>query len=138
MTSAKWRSTSMSNTTTPASDIPNMTLCNSLIVCVTGSTASTVRLPDCSITSCILDWLTGYPQMRTALLYVLAGQYEHADVPGELVIKADQASVTQALGGDPVRAMAAPKHALQRKLLDGLHYLLREEPRLNQDGTGDG
>lgn len=39
-----------------------------------------------------------------------------------------------ALGGDPARVMAAPKHALQRKLLDGLRYLLREEFKLNQPG----
>ena len=31
---------------------------------------------------------------------------------GELVVQADRASVAQELGGDPTRAMAAPKHAL--------------------------
>src|SRR3546814_8408691 len=51
---------------------------------------------------------------------------------GELVIQADRASVAQSLGGDPARAMAAPKHALQRKLLEGLRYLLKEELKLNQ------
>jgi len=66
----------------------------------------------------ILDWLSSYPPLWSAFLYVLAGQYEHAGVLGELVIQADRASVAQALGGDPERAMAAPKHALQRKLLD--------------------
>lgn len=73
-----------------------------------------------------------------ALLYVLAGQYEHAGVLGELVIQADQASVAQALGGDPAKAMAAPKHALQRKLLEGLRYLLKEELKLNQPQASDG
>ena len=86
----------------------------------------------------ILDWLSGFPQLWSALLYVLAGQYEHAGVLGELVIQADRASVAQALGGDPTRAMAAPKHALQRKLLDGLRYLLREELKLNQPQASDG
>src|SRR3546814_7764244 len=57
---------------------------------------------------------------------------------GELVIQADRASVAQALGGDPARAMAAPKHALQRKLLEGLRYLLREELKLNQPQASDG
>lgn len=82
----------------------------------------------------ILDWLSDYQDLWSALLYVLAGQYEHAGTLGELVVKADQASVALALGGDPARAMAAPKHALQRKLLDGLRYLLREEFKLNQPG----
>lgn len=86
----------------------------------------------------ILDWLSSYPPLWSALLYVLAGQYEHAGVLGELVIQADRASVAQSLGGDPARAMAAPKHALQRKLLDGLRYLLKEELKLNQPQASDG
>ncbi|HDQ8934267.1 MAG: MobH family relaxase [Comamonas sp.] len=86
----------------------------------------------------ILDWLSGYPSLWAPLLYVLAGQYEHAGVLGELVVQADRASVAQELGGDPTRAMAAPKHALQRKLLDGLRYLLKEELKLNQPEASDG
>ncbi|MCA8917348.1 MAG: DNA-binding domain-containing protein, partial [Planctomycetes bacterium] len=39
---------------------------------------------------------------------------------------------------DPSRALAAPRHALQRKLLDGLRYLLKEELKLNQGGPADG
>ena len=86
----------------------------------------------------ILDWLSQYPPLWSALLYVLAGQYEHAGVLGELVMQADRASVAQELGGDPAKAMAAPKHALQRKLLDGLRYLLKSELKLNQAGPADG
>ena len=86
----------------------------------------------------IFDWLSGYPDLWAALLYVLAGQYEHAGTLGELVVQADQASVAQELGGDPGKALAAPRHALQRKLLDGLRYLLREEFKLNQPQASDG
>lgn len=86
----------------------------------------------------IFDWLSRYPDLWAALLYVLAGQYEHAGTLGELVVQADQASVAQELGGDPAKAMAAPKHALQRKLLDGLRFLLREEFKLNQPQASDG
>lgn len=86
----------------------------------------------------ILDWLSGFQQVWSPLLYVLAGQYEHAGVLGELVIQADRASVAQELGGDPARAMTAPKHALQRKLLDGLRYLLKEDLKLNQPQASDG
>ena len=86
----------------------------------------------------IFDWLSGYPDLWAALLYVLAGQYEHAGTLGELVVQVDQASVAQELGGDPSKALAAPKHALQRKLLDGLRYLLKEEFKLNQAGPADG
>ncbi|MCK2094540.1 MobH family relaxase [Thauera aromatica] len=86
----------------------------------------------------LLDWLSTFPPLWSALLYVLAGQYEHAGVLGELVIQADRASAAQALGGDPARAMAAPTHALQRKLLDGLRYLLKEELKLNATQASDG
>ena len=86
----------------------------------------------------ILDWLSGFPSLWAALLYIMAGQYEHAGVLGELVVKADRASVAQELGGDPAKAMAAPKYALQRKLLDGLRYLLKEELKLNQPQASDG
>ena len=86
----------------------------------------------------ILDWLSGFPELWAALVYMLAGQYEHAGVLGELVSQADQASVAQALGGDPAKAMAAPRHALQRKLLEGLRYLLRETLKINQPQASDG
>ncbi|AMG43364.1 TPA: MobH family relaxase [Pseudomonas aeruginosa] len=86
----------------------------------------------------LLDWLCCYPALWAPLLYVLAGQYEHAGVLGELVVQADRASVAQELGGDPSRAMAAPKHALQRKLLEGLRFLLKEELKLNRAEASDG
>lgn len=86
----------------------------------------------------ILDWLSGYPAAWASLLYVLAGQYEHAGVLGELVVQADRASVAQELGGDPARALSVPKSALQRKLLDGLRYLLKQELKLNQPEASDG
>lgn len=69
----------------------------------------------------ILDWLSSYPVLCTSLLYVPAGQYEHASMLGELVIQADRASVAQELGGNPNRViLKVPKQALQCKLLDGL------------------
>jgi len=86
----------------------------------------------------ILDWLSGYPELWAALLYVLAGRYEHAGLLGELVVQADRASVAHDLGGDPAKAKEAPQQALQRKLLDGLRYLVREVLRLNQPEASDG
>ncbi|MGL4668127.1 MAG: MobH family relaxase, partial [Saezia sp.] len=85
----------------------------------------------------ILDWLCQTPKLWASFLYVLAGQFEHAGILGEIITKADQASVAQELGGDPVKVMAAPKHALQRKLLDGLRYLVKEELKLNNSGPSD-
>lgn len=100
--------------------------------------ASTSLLYHQIIDASILDWLSQTPELWAALLYVLAGQFEHAGIVGEIVTRADQASVAQELGGDPAKAMAAPKHALQRKLLDGLRYLVKEELKLNNAGPSDG
>ncbi|WP_122656062.1 MobH family relaxase [Burkholderia pseudomallei] len=86
----------------------------------------------------IMDWLSDFPELWSALLYVLAGHKEHAGVLGELVTQADQASVAQELGGNPQKALLAPKHALQRKLLDGLRHLVRNELKLNQPQASDG
>ena len=85
-----------------------------------------------------LDWLSGFPELWGAVLHALAGQYEHAGILAELVIRADQASVARALGGDPAQALNAPRHALQRKLLDGLRYLLHDVFKLNQPEASDG
>lgn len=86
----------------------------------------------------VLDWLHGFPELWASLLYVLAGQYEHAGILGELVQQADGASVAQELGGNPEQAQRAPKQTLQRKLLDGLRYLIKERLRLNQPEASDG
>jgi len=86
----------------------------------------------------ILDWLSRFPDLWSSFLFVLAGQNEHAGILGELVTKADQASVAQELGGDPAKVLAAPKHALQRKLLDGLRFLLNDSLKINQPQASDG
>jgi integrating conjugative element relaxase (TIGR03760 family) len=86
----------------------------------------------------IFDWLSDFRDPWVALLYVLAGQLDHAGVLGEIVSQADQASVAADLGGDPSRARMAPKQALQRRLLDGLRHLVRNELKLNQPHGSDG
>lgn len=86
----------------------------------------------------ILDWLSGYSELWSALLYILAGHKDQAGVLGDLVMQADQASVAQELGGNPQKALLAPKQALQRKLLDGLRHLVRNELKLNQPQASDG
>ena len=91
------------------------------------------------LTPDILDWLSGFSELWAQLIFILAGHYEHAGILGEIVVKADQASVAQELGGNPLRALSAPKQSLQRQLADGLRYLVRDTLRLNQaDGPADG
>lgn len=91
------------------------------------------------LTPNILDWLSVFPEVWAELVFILAGQYENAGTLGEIVVQADQASVAQELGGNPARALTAPKQSLQRKLADGLRYLVRDKFKLNQpDGPSDG
>lgn len=91
------------------------------------------------LTPDILDWLSGFSELWAQLIFILAGHYEHAGILGELVVKADQASVAQELGGNPLRALSAPKQSLQRQLAEGLRFLVRDTLRLNQaDGPADG
>ncbi|KPX30021.1 MULTISPECIES: MobH family relaxase [Pseudomonas syringae group] len=86
-----------------------------------------------------LDWLSGFPELWSQLVFAFAGQYEHADILGEIVSQADQASVAQELGGNPGRAMSAPKQSIQRQLAEGLRMLVAEKFKLNQpDGPSDG
>ncbi|WP_162882924.1 MobH family relaxase [Pseudomonas amygdali] len=86
-----------------------------------------------------LDWLSGFPELWSQLVFTFAGQYEHADILGEIVSQADQASVAQELGGNPGRAMSAPKQSIQRQLAEGLRMLVADKFKLNQpDGPSDG
>ena len=83
----------------------------------------------------ILDWLSAYPMPWCSLLYVLAGQYEHAGMLGELVIQADRISTAQNIGGNPAKAMQAPVRSLQHHLLSALRHLVKNELKLNQVGA---
>lgn len=87
----------------------------------------------------VLDWLSSYRELWSSLIFVLAGQYQHAGVLGEMIVQADQASVAQELGANPQRAMEAPKNTIQRQLADGLRTLVIEKFKLNQpEGPSDG
>lgn len=83
----------------------------------------------------ILDWLSTFPALWGNLLHLLAGQYEHAGILGELVIQADRASTAQNLGGNPGKALQAPLHSLQHHLIRGLRHLVQHELKLNQPGA---
>ena len=86
----------------------------------------------------ILDWLSTFPALWGHLLHLLAGQFEHAGVLGELVIQADRISTARNLGGNPSKVLQAPIHSLQYHLLRGLRHLLRHELKLNQPQASDG
>ncbi|QOJ93869.1 MULTISPECIES: MobH family relaxase [Pseudomonas] len=83
----------------------------------------------------LLDWLSGFAELWSQLLFLLADHYEHAGTLGELVLQADRVSTAQNIGGNPAKALQAPKHSLQHHLLTGLRHLVKNEFRLNQPGA---
>ncbi|UPL08263.1 integrating conjugative element relaxase, PFGI-1 class [Pseudomonas sp. IsoF] len=83
----------------------------------------------------LLDWLSDYPELWSQLLFLLADHYEHAGTLGELVLQADRVSTAQNIGGNPAKALQAPKHSLQHHLLTGLRHLVKNEFKLNQPGS---
>ncbi|MGE8049738.1 MobH family relaxase [Pseudomonas monteilii] len=83
----------------------------------------------------LLDWLSDYPELWSQLLFLLADHYEHAGTLGELVLQADRVSTAQNIGGNPAKALQAPKHSLQHHLLTGLRHLVKNELKLNQPGA---
>ena len=83
----------------------------------------------------LLDWLSSFSELWSQLLFLLADHYEHAGRLGELVLQADRVSTAQNIGGNPAKALQAPKHSLQHHLLTGLRLLVKHEFKLNQPGA---
>lgn len=79
--------------------------------------ASTGLLYRQIIDSKLLDWLSSCAELWSLFTYFIAGQMVLSGVVGELVTKADRASVSHLLGGNFDAAKSAPKHSLQRKRL---------------------
>ncbi|MFG6179699.1 TraI domain-containing protein, partial [Halomonas sp. THAF12] len=82
-----------------------------------------------------LDWLYSSPEVFTLMMYTISGHPERAGIIGEIVNQADQSSVAKALGGNPSQAFKAPVESLQRKLADGLRFLVKERLSLNVQGA---
>ncbi|OHZ01620.1 MobH family relaxase [Salinicola sp. MIT1003] len=82
----------------------------------------------------VLDWMMTQPKLFSLFMYTITGHTERGGIIAELIHQADRASVAKALGGDPVQALSAPVESIQRKLAEGLRYLVREQFQLNQKG----
>jgi len=79
----------------------------------------------------ILDWMFEDSDVFKQLMFTMAGYDHESGVIGDIVTQADRASVASNLGGEPGRALQAPVESLQRKLVDGLRYLVKEQLTLN-------
>lgn len=86
-----------------------------------------------------LNWLAQYPKLFSLLLYCLSGHYEKAGILGELVQKADMASVAQNMGGDVSQALARPRTSLAGQITTALRELIKDSFTLNnRRGGSDG
>ena len=82
----------------------------------------------------VMDWLMSQPRLFSLFMYTISGHTERGGIVAELIHQADRASVAKALGGDPVQALSAPIESIQRKLAEGLRYLVKEQFKLNKRG----
>ncbi|RCV85975.1 MobH family relaxase [Billgrantia montanilacus] len=78
-----------------------------------------------------MEWLISDPAVFGQFMYTITGYSHESGIIGEFVSQADRASVASSLGGDPSRALEAPVESLQRKLVDALRYLVKEQLPLN-------
>lgn len=86
-----------------------------------------------------ITWLSQYPDVFSAFLHLCAGHYDKAGVLGEIIQKADMASVSQNLGGDPVKATTnRPLKSIADKIVNAIRYLFENEIKLNTSGASDG
>ncbi|AIZ79131.1 MULTISPECIES: MobH family relaxase [Pasteurellaceae] len=85
------------------------------------------------------DWIAQFPEVLSSLMYAMSGHYDKAGLLSEIVQKADQHSVTVALGGDVNKLVQRPVNSLAKQLVMALRYLLEHKIKLNTPkGPADG
>lgn len=86
-----------------------------------------------------INWLAKYPEPFTALMYGMSGHYDKANLLAEIVQKADQNSVTLALGGDIGKLTQKPIMSFAKQLLIAIRHLLQRKLTINNPkGGSDG
>lgn len=78
-----------------------------------------------------LAWLAEFPEAFTGLMYAAAGHWDKAGLLSEIVQKADQHSVTLALGGDVKNIANQPVKSFAKQLVIALRYVVTNEFKLN-------
>lgn len=83
-----------------------------------------------------LNWLAQYPDALTAFMYFISGHHDRSGVLGEIIQRADQASVAQNLGGSIENIQERPQQSLPKQILIALRHLLeQQELKLNAPGA---
>ncbi|MGV6989249.1 MobH family relaxase [Testudinibacter sp. P80/BLE/0925] len=85
------------------------------------------------------NWLAKYPDAFSSLAYLMSGHYDKAGILGEIIQKADQASVAHYLGGDITKVQQQPQQSLPKQFIIALRHLLEKDLKLNSpQGGSDG
>ncbi|KYL06142.1 relaxase, partial [Mannheimia haemolytica] len=63
------------------------------------------------------DWLGQYPEVISSLMYAMSGHNDKAGLLSEIVQKADQHSVTLAIGGDVNKLVQRPVNSLPKQIV---------------------
>ncbi|MBN6076360.1 TraI domain-containing protein [Aggregatibacter actinomycetemcomitans] len=85
------------------------------------------------------DWLAQYPEAFSSLMYAMAGHSDKAGLLSEIVQKADQNSVTLAIGGDITKLTQRPITSFAKQLILALRHLLQNKLKINTSkGPADG
>ncbi|MDD7426243.1 MAG: MobH family relaxase [[Actinobacillus] rossii] len=82
-----------------------------------------------------LTWLGDFPQAFSALMYFASGHTDKAGILSEIIQKADQLSVTMALGGDIRKLSESPKVSFATQLQFALRDVISNY-KLNATQTG--
>lgn len=85
-----------------------------------------------------LDWIAPFQNAFSSLLYFISGHTEKAGLLSEIIQKADQMSVTMALGGDLSKLTEKPKTSFAKQLLVALRQVIEGYKFNSQQGGCDG
>nr|ABU44862.1 hypothetical protein [Aggregatibacter actinomycetemcomitans Y4] len=85
------------------------------------------------------DWLAQISRGISSLMYAMAGHSDKAGLLSEIVQKADQNSVTLAIGGDITKLTQRPVTSFAKQLILALRHLLQHKLKINTPkGPADG
>ncbi|MFZ7277014.1 MobH family relaxase [Avibacterium endocarditidis] len=84
------------------------------------------------------DWLATYQQAFSSLMYTITGHHDRAGILTEIIQKADQISVTLALGGDPNKLSEQPKVSFAKQLHIALRHVVSHFKLNAPKGGSDG
>lgn len=84
------------------------------------------------------DWIAPFPEAFSKLMYFAANHTDKAGILGEIIQKADQYSVTVALGGEPTKLAEKPKTSFAKQLHLALQEVIKSYKLNTPKGGGQG